>query len=569
MERRLAAILAADVVGYSRMMQADEAGTLDALKVRHKEILHPLVAKHRGRIFKLMGDGVLIEFAEAVSALACSVDLQNTLATTNTGLPEERQIVLRIGINVGDVIDEGGDLYGDSVNIAARLETLADPGAIYLSQAVRRAVEDKVPQQFDDLGVHRLKNMSERVQVYRVSGVSAPKLSIAKSELLSKPAIAVLPFTNLGSEPDQQYLSDGIAEDIITELSRYRELLVVARNSSFQYRNNTSDMKRVGRELGADYLVEGSVRKAGDRLRISARLTEAATGGQIWAERYDRDVQDVFAVQDEVTQAVTASLAGQLRQRDTEGARRRPTKSWRAYDYVLRAIDRTDQYDTAEAAKLLHRAIELDPDYALAHAMLAYTSVVAFFEDLKSETLSQALASAQRALSLDELDAFCHCQLGFVLIYFERFDEAEQHIGRAVSLNANNVFFAMHQANLFARIGRAQEALEILDLVVLRDPLMPPVYWELRSMALFQLRRYDDMIKAMLQMNPRQYWDHAVLAAAYAMLGRDAEARIEAAEVLRMKPDFSVPAYAKQDPYKDPVDQRRVLDAFRMAGLPD
>ena len=383
------------------------------------------------------------------------------------------------------------------------------------------------------------------------------------------PRLLCSPSQNLGDDPDQRYLGDGIAEDIITELSRYRELLVIARNSSFQYRNSTSDMKRVGRELGADYLVEGSVRRAGERLRISARLTEAATGGQIWAERYDRDVQDVFAIQDEVTQAVTASLAGQLRQKDTEGARRRPTKSWRAYDYVLRAIDCTDQYATAEAAKLLHRAIELDPDYALAHAMLAYTSVVAFFEDLNCETLSQALASAQKALSLDEMDAFCHCQLGFVLIYYERFDEAELHIGRAVSLNANNVFFAMHQANLFARIGKAQEALEILDLVVLRDPLMPPVYWELRSLALFHLRRYDDMIKAMLQMNPRQYWDHAVLAAAYARLGRDAEARAEAAEVLRMKPDFSVQAYAKQDPFKDPVDQRRVLDAFRMAGLPD
>jgi len=196
-------------------------------------------------------------------------------------------------------------------------------------------------------------------------------------------------------------------------------------------------------------------------------------------------------------------------------------------------------------------------------------TVVAFFEDLNFETLNQALASAQKALSLDEMDAFCHCMLGFVLIYYERFDEAELHIGRAVSLNANNVFFAMHQANLFARIGKAQEALEILDLVVLRDPLMPPVYWELRSLALFHLQRYDDMIKAMLQMNPRQYWDHAVLAAAYARLGREAEARAEAAEVLRMKPDFSVLAYARQDPFRDPADQRRVLDGFRMAGLPD
>src|SRR5882724_1906419 len=333
MERRLAAILAADVVGYSRLMEQNEAGTLAALKERRKGILQPLVAGYGGRVVKIMGDGALVEFASAVNAVACAIELQKHMASAYFSLPDDRHIVLRIGINLGDVIVEGSDLYGDGVNIAARLEALAEPGTIFVAESVFSHVRGKVSFGFDDLGEQTLKNIAEPVRVYRKISV-APSAAVSvsgKSAAAPKPSIAVLPFTNLNGDATQQYLSDGITEDIITELSRYRELLVIARNSSFQYRDKSLDMKRVGRELGVEYLVEGSLRKAGNRLRITAQLIEAASGNHLWAEKYDRDIEDVFAIQDEVTKTVAATLVGRVSQSGAESARRKPTSQWAAY----------------------------------------------------------------------------------------------------------------------------------------------------------------------------------------------------------------------------------------------
>jgi adenylate cyclase len=360
-QRRLAAILAADVVGYSRMMQVDEAGTLAALKSRRTEILQPLVSKHHGRIIKVMGDGVLIEFASAVEAVSCAVALQEAMVVANKGVQENRRIVLRIGINLGDVMVEGGDLYGDGVNIAARLEGIAGPGAVVVSDKVRSEVIGKLGLRFEDLGLHSLKNMAEPIQVYRVVG-KGEMAEPSRDVPAGKPSIAVLPFTNMSADPEQQYLSDGISEDIITELSRYKELLVIARNSSFQFRDRSIDMKRVARELGVGYLVEGSLRKLGNRLRITAQLVEATSDTHLWAERYDRSVDDIFAIQDQVTQTIAATLVGRVTVSSAEMARRKPTHLWAAYDYVLQRT----QTDRAEA--LLRMAIEVDPGYARAYA---------------------------------------------------------------------------------------------------------------------------------------------------------------------------------------------------------
>src|SRR5262245_32828175 len=333
-QRRLAAILAVDVVGYSRLMEQDEASTLVRLKARRKEVLEPLIAKHQGRIFKLTGDGVLIEFGSAVNAVQCAVELQHNMAAANSDLSDDRHIVLRIGVNLGDVMVEGSDLYGDGVNVAARLEALAEPGSILVSGTAYDYVRNKVKVRFDDLGHQTLKNIVEPVRAYRAADMPAVTITLSKATT-DKPSIAVLPFTNLSGDPDQQYFSDGSTEDIITELSRFRDLLVIARNSSFQYRDKAVDVRRVGRELGTRYVVEGSVRKLGNRVRTTAQLVDAVAGDHFWAERYDRDLEDIRAVQDEIVATIVATLVGRIIAVGAERARRKPPQVWAAYDYLL------------------------------------------------------------------------------------------------------------------------------------------------------------------------------------------------------------------------------------------
>ena len=335
-QRRLAAILAADVVGFSRLMEQDEAGTLDALKARRRDVLEPLIAKHQGRVFKVTGDGVLVEFASAVDAVQCAVELQHAIAAANGGQTEDRHIVLRIGVNLGDVMVEGSDLYGDSVNIAARLETLAEPGGILLSGTAYDYVRNKVKVGFDDLGVQSLKNIAEPVRAYRVTGT--PSVTVAAFKLATdKPSIAVLPFTNMSADPEQQYFSDGITEDIITELSRFRSLFVIARNSSFQYRGKEVDLRRVGRELGAQFVIEGSMRKVGNRVRVTAQLIDALSGNHVWAERYDREMHDIFFLQDELAHAVAATVSNRIETVGRERTARLSSVGLTAYDLILRA----------------------------------------------------------------------------------------------------------------------------------------------------------------------------------------------------------------------------------------
>jgi TolB-like protein len=569
-QRRLAAILAADVVGYSRLVEQDEAGTLVALKARRAKVLDPLVARHHGRIFKVAGDGVLIEFASAVNAAQCAIDLQQDMAAANGELPEERRIVLRIGVNLGDVMVEAGDLYRDGVIIAARLEGIAEPGGILLSGSAHDQVKNKIDARFEDLGAQNLKNIAEPVRTYRIAGQAgdvAPRT--AASVALAKPSIAVLPFTNIGGDADQRYLSDGITEDIITELSRYRELMVIARNSSFQFRDKSLDMKRIGRELGAEYLVEGSVRKAGNRLRITAQLIEAASGSHLWAERYDRDLTDVFEIQDEVTQAITATLVGQLGRSQADRARRTPTLNWKAYDYVLQGVECINRYQPEQAEVFLHSAIELDPDYAQAHAMLAMAYLYQYFDTLKDETLAASLASAQKAVLLDTDNPYGHAQTGLALMFLGKLNAAEARFDQAILLNPNSVWCAGCRVAWLNRVGRTQDALAALDMMARHDPFLPAWYWELRGVALFVERRYEELIAGMRRKSVMAYPDHAYVAAAYAYLGRDEEARAEVAEVLRKKPDFSIRAYAKQEPYKNSADRNHLLEGMRKAGLPE
>ena len=568
-QRRLVAVLAADVVGYSRLMEVDEAATLTALKARRRDVLGPLVAKHQGRIFKTTGDGVLVEFSSTVNAVQCAVDLQQGMAEANAEQPDDRHIVLRIGVNLGDVMVEGSDLYGDGVNIAARLENLAEPGGILISGTAHDHIGTKIKVTFEDVGGQKMKNIAQPVRAYRVTGT--PVIAITPPKLTTdKPSIAVLPFDNMSGDPEQQYFSDGITEDIITELSRFRSLFVIARNSAFQYRNKAADVRRVARELGVQYVVEGSLRKAGERLRITAQLIEAPTGNHLWAEHFDRPLDDVFAVQDEVVQCIVARLEGRLAATGAEQARRRPTPHLTAYDCVLQARAHLSTHDGVVAAEpLLLRAIELDPSYAHAHAWLAHTCAVKFFFDSRSVFLDEGVEYGRRATTLDENDAHCHNGLAVCLLFKRQFEQAAAHFERALALNPSDVLIVASYCHWLSRIGRGDEALSRLDQVLLRDPFPPGWFWEVRMTALMQAKRYDDMIDTIRRMPEWFVWHYAHLAGGYAQLGKSIEAAAATAETLRAMPGFTIKWLLLQEPFKHPADIEHLVECLRKAGLPE
>jgi adenylate cyclase len=591
-QRRLAAILAADVAGYSRLMEADEDGTLAALKARRKNVLEPLVTRHGGRVFKITGDGVLVEFASAVNAVQCAVDLQQAFGEANADQPEDRHIVLRIGINLSDVMVEGSDLYGDGVNIAARLEALAEPGGILVSGTAHDHIGARVKVGFEELGVQMLKNIAEPVRAFRVSGT--PAVSIAANKSISdKPSIAVLPFTNMSADPEQQYFSDGITEDIITDLSRFREFVVIARHSSFRFRDSAADVKRVGHELGVRYVVEGSVRRVGDRIRITAQLIDAANDVHLWAERYDRSTSEIFDIQQDVVQAIVGTFAGRLEYIARERAKQRPTASLVAYECFLRAHDHLWRlyYDTEaylsegmrEAQRLCERAIEFDPRYARAHACLAVLHIFEWLYRGSSDELDQALACARMAVSVDDADDWCHATLGMIHLKRREYDRAEHHIRRAVDLNPNNADTFCNMGLYYVYIGSPLQAVEYLQRAMRRNPFCPDYYPETLGMAYYLAHRFDEGVAALHRMRKITSWGRAYLAACYAQLGRLEEAQAETVEYIREARSTSdSPVGDQPDPvrthisaldadlrtHKNEADYEFWLDGMRKAGLP-
>jgi len=405
-ERRLAAILCADVAGYSRLMGADEEGTLAALKSDRRELIDPLIAQHRGRIFKTTGDGFLIEFASVVDAVRCAVVVQQGMADRNANRPEAERIRFRIGINLGDVIYDEGDIFGDGVNVAARLQTLAEPGEICASASVREQVGEKLPIGFADMGQHGVKNIARPVRVYRVEKRGEPRTDPAADAatpplaLPDRPSIAVLPFANMSGDPEQEYFVDGIVEDIITGLSRIKRLFVIARNSTFTYKGRAVDLKQVGRNLGVRYILEGSLRKAGNRIRLTAQLIEAASGTHVWAERYDRALDDIFAVQDEITLSVVGAIEPSLRKAEVERAKRKRPDSLDAYDLYLRALPHLHASmpgDADKALTFLGQALALQPDYPAAHAAVAWCHEVRYMRGGLQEADKEAALEHARA----------------------------------------------------------------------------------------------------------------------------------------------------------------------------
>jgi TolB-like protein len=571
-QRRLAAIVAADVVGFSRLMEADEAGTFGLLKMRRRDVLDPLVSRHRGRVFKTVGDGVLVEFDSAVHAVQCAVDLQQDMAAANCGLPLDRHIVLRIGVNLGDVIVEGGDLYGDGVNIAARLEANAEPGGILVSGTAYDHIRNKVKIGFEDLGSQRLKNITEPVRVYRVVGVAAAPLATFNATP-EKPSIAILPFVNMSGDPQQEYFSDGFTEDIITELSRFHSLTVIARNSSFAFRDKPAKVQEIAKELGVAYIVEGSVRKTANRVRITAQLIGAVSGAHLWADRYDRPAEDIFAIQDEVVRTIAATLAGRLEATGAERLRRRPTASLSAYECVLRAnaMPVGEPAAEAEAHQLYERAIALDPGYALAYAQLAISHTKRWEDDVtgSSTELDRAFELANQAVHLDAQEIVCHTALAYVQMSRRRFDEAEFHARKAVALNPNRPNSLVMLAVVVARAGQPDTAVELISDAMQLDPLHPTWYWTELGVAHFLAERYAEAVAAIRHRPNLPFFWLAYLAASYVQLGEEEAMRGAVAEIMRQKPEFSSAVFVSKEAYKRVSDQERLAGSLRKAGLPE
>ncbi len=577
MERRLAAILAADVVGYSRLMQAEEAGTLTALKSRLTEILQPLIGKHHGRVVKLMGDGVLVEFASAVNAVLCAMELQEAMDAANQALPEDRRIVLRIGINLGDVIVESGDLYGDGVNIAARLEALADPGGVFLSHTVFDYVKGKTKFDFEDMGEQNLKNMAEPVRIYRVTGATPParQTAIGKPSTSSRSSIAVLPFVNMSGDPEQEYFADGMTEDIITDRSRWRSLAIASRNATFRFKGKPVDMQRVGRELNVRYLVEGSVRRMGERIRITAQLIDADTGNHLWAERFDRPMADLFTVQDEVVRTIVGTLVGRVQTTEAERVGRKPPSSLAAYDLTLRgnALPWADPVSGAEAKRAFERAIEIDPSYALPHSLLAAMISQELVNDFSgsSEALDRALALAQRAVELADNETTCHAILGQIYLDRGSFDLALRHIERAVEINPMNQWIQADLGTVLSRIGRTEEGLELLRNSRRMDPYFGPSwYWRGLAIAQFVLRRYTEALADFDRGAPNsRCYALAMMAGCCAKLGLPDRARELAARCLAGQPDVTIAKLATKISFKSASDSEHLAECLRLAGIPE
>ena len=569
--RRLAAILAADVVGYSRLRQADEEGTLERLKVLWRDILMPNVGQHQGRIVKVMGDGVLVEFGSAVDAVACAMALQAGLVGAMQGIEAAQQVVLRIGINLGDVMVEGADLYGDGVNVAARLEGIAEPGSIYLSASVHEQVRRKMEAEFDDLGLKALKNMAEPLRVFRVRRDDAPP-GPPPLTLPDKPSIAVLPFVNMSADPEYEVFVDGLTEDLITDLSRHPGLFVIARNSVFAYKGRSVDVRQIARDLGVRYLLEGSARRSGGRVRINVQLIDCIAGGHLWAERFDRELADIFDLQDEVTARIRDALVGQL---VAPPPRRRP-RSMVAYDLCARGRALLDSsFGSADALReamvLLERALDLDPDYAEAWRCLAMTRNDAWTHcgipiDPRRGTVLQMAA---RAVTLDPNDSSCHATHALLLDYAGQWDAAKAEHERALELDPNNADAMVMYADFLLFAGEHAQA-EALVLRALRiNPLPAAWYHMAQGKIQYAQRRYHDAV--MTLRHPETYRSAArrYLAAALAQMGQEAEARTEAALYMASNPSFSISHWAGATEHKDPATFAHFVEGYRKAGLPE
>ena len=583
MERRLVTILAADVVGFSRLMGDDEEATLATLNA-HRQAIDRHIENHQGRVFGTAGDSMIAEFSSPVEAVRCAVEIQQDIKKRNNKLRENHRMRFRIGVNLGDVMVAKDDLFGDGVNIAARLEGIAEPGGICISGTVFDQVEGKLNFALNDLGTHQVKNIAKPLRVYSVSfdepGGAGGAWSGEALQLPDKPSIAILPFDNLSGDPEQEYFADGMAEDIITEMSRFRWLLVMARNSSFAYRGKSPDMREVARNLGVRYVVEGSIRQRGNRIRVTAQLNDAASGIHIWAERYDRDLDDIFVVQDEITEAIVAAIEPHISHRERERAQRKPPSSldaWGLYQRGLAAYYTTTEDGLASAIEMFDRVNELEPHFQAAFAMAAESRVryVMFYRaDERAALLEQARQKAQQGISLDPGDPLCLLAEGRVNTLLGQFDLAVSQIEEALALNPN---YAMaHYALGWAlfEAGRPEEAIPRLDNAIRLSPhdAFLSGFQHIRARASFALQRYQECIEweRRATHGPNaHHWAFVTFAAALFKLDREDEARDVVADLLQRAPNFSISFMKASFSEDDPLDDTELIEAFKRAGVPE
>ncbi len=628
LERKLTAILCADVFGYSRLMGENEEATLSALS-SYRKLIDSLIEQHRGRFVNSAGGSVLAEFASVVNAVQCAVEIQTTLKTENANLPSERRMEFRIGVNIGDVMVDGEQIYGDGVNVAARLESLADPGGICISRTVHENIRNKLPLNYEDLGEQSVKNIAEPVRVFRVmmEGRAAARTTAKATErslrkhwrggvfslagltliaavivfvqhlslrpptttasiplapspaltLPDKPSIAVLPFANLSGDPQEEYFSDGITGDIITALSRSPDLFVIDRASSFSYKGKPVRVQEVSRELGVKYVLEGGVQKAAGQLRVTAQLVDAISGAELWAERYDRPLQDIFSVQDELVRRIITTMGLQLVLWDRTGLQRpRGTDNLEAYDYDLRGWEyffMVTREGYPKAREMWEKAIQLDPKYAEAYAGIGLTYLLegrTFQSRGSSQAFDQAYQWAQKAIALNDSEPWAYMILGVLDLMKRRYDQAISEAQRAVAIAPNLADGYFWLANILIYSGRPVEAVMAAEKGVRLNPRHPDLWLSQVGLAYLSMRRFNEtrsIFEELIVNAPNNPGYHMVEAIADVELGRNDEARAEAAEVLRLSPHYSLATVQQVYPLKDPTMEERWLADLRKAGL--
>ena len=586
--RKLVAVFAADVEGYSRLMGADEVGTLKGLTER-RAILDKLIGEQRGRIANTAGDSVLAEFGSAVEAVQCAVEAQTALAEANTGVPPDKHINFRIGVHIGDVMVRAGDLFGDGVNIAARLQSVAKPGGVCISGATYDQVRKVLPMTFVDLGIQQVKNIQEPIRAYQVSAPSetleAAPARVVETEspppLPDKPSIAVLPFQNMSGDPEQEYFADGMVEEITTALSRFKWLFVIARNSSFTFKGKAVDVKEVGRRLGVRYVLEGSVRKASGKVRITGQLIDAITGAHIWADRFERDLTGIFALQDELTVAVVSAIQPKLLQAEIAMAARRRPENLTAYDFFLRAVQQfnlTTREGLAEALRLAGRALELDPRFgfvaALAGACHQLNVTLGYANDPRFER-KEAVRLLRLALSVDDGDPDTLAWAASVSAFMVGDSESEIEMAdRAVALNPSSFNAWRARGWVYKVAGLPEDAVRSFERAIRMSPIDPLLHRALVGIgyALIELRRFDEAIvagKKAQRQNPSYSAAYRCLASAFAHLGRDAEAREAAARLLETDPAFTISAWIARAPGYGQSGFKVLIEGLQKAGLPE
>jgi adenylate cyclase len=619
-KRKLTAIFSADVEGYSRLMEEDELATVETL-TSHKEIMRRLIKQFRGRVVDSTGDNLLAEFSSVVDAVQCAVEVQQVLSAKNEVLPENRRMYFRIGINLGDVVEEGELIYGDGVNVAARVESLAEGGGISISGTAYDQLGKKLPLGYEYLGEQSVKNIEKPVRVYRVlpqaeaaGKVIGEKRPISRHwrwaavalivvvgalviwnfyfrppfepasvermayQLPDKPSIAVLPFDNLTGDKNQEYFSDGVTEEIITALSKTPQLFVIARNSTFSYKGKPVKVQQVAEELGVQYVLEGSVRKAEHQVRITAQLIDALSGHHIWAERYDRDLKDIFAVQDEITLKIITALRVELTGVETALVYAKGTENLEAYLKFLQGVEhfrRLNKEDMVIARKKCEEAIALDPEWPAPYELLGWTygnEVFLGWSKSPRESMKRAVAAAQKCIALDDSFPAAHGLMSWVYTLKRHHDKAILEAEKAVALAPNSADDHARLGNVLNFVGRPEEAILALEKAIRLNPFPPSWYLHMLGMAYRETGRYEESItvcKKALKRRPNNIYAHLVLAATYSLLNRQEEAHAAAAEVLRISPKFSLDYLAKSRPHIDPANTERFVESLRKAGLPD